>query len=206
MTECCAICHEEVDEAGWCEEDESKRIITLHCSHTFHSNCIHEWWTHAETCPVCRAFFFPEEASERQILTQFYHALDGPNWIDNTNWLSDAPLKQWYGVSCGRYDKTTAKWRVNRLDLANNGLEGIIPESFSGLEKMMYIELHRNRITGHLPDFRNMSHLSDICMHHNRLTGPGLPTGFPPLFTHLSFVSLSDNCLDEAACLEWSRS
>ncbi len=28
-----------------------------------------------------------------------YNATDGPNWIDNENWLSDAPLGEWYSVT-----------------------------------------------------------------------------------------------------------
>ncbi|MCY4114038.1 MAG: hypothetical protein OXG33_08890 [Chloroflexi bacterium] len=38
-------------------------------------------------------------ATDREALIAFYHATDGPNWTDNTNWLSDAPLFTWYGVT-----------------------------------------------------------------------------------------------------------
>ena len=36
---------------------------------------------------------------DRAALMALYNATDGPNWVDNTNWLTDAPLGEWYGVS-----------------------------------------------------------------------------------------------------------
>ena len=30
-------------------------------------------------------------------LAALYEATDGPNWRNNTNWLTDAPLDEWYG-------------------------------------------------------------------------------------------------------------
>ena len=38
------------------------------------------------------------ENTDRAALVALYNATDGPNWIDNTNWLSEAPLGEWYGV------------------------------------------------------------------------------------------------------------
>ena len=39
---------------------------------------------------------------DRAALVALYNATDGPNWVDNTNWLTDAPLGEWYGVSTDR--------------------------------------------------------------------------------------------------------
>ena len=36
--------------------------------------------------------------SDRAALEALYHSTDGPNWNNNANWLSDAPLRDWYGV------------------------------------------------------------------------------------------------------------
>jgi hypothetical protein len=47
---------------------------------------------------------------DRAVLVALYEATDGPNWRDDTNWLSDAPLGDWYGV------ETNASGRVVRLD------------------------------------------------------------------------------------------
>ena len=39
--------------------------------------------------------------SDRAALVALYEATDGPNWVDNGNWLTDAPLGEWYGVDTG---------------------------------------------------------------------------------------------------------
>ena len=65
-----------------------------------------------------------------------YNATDGPNWVDNTNWLTDAPLGEWYGVS------TDARGRVFELDLSgeqdnrpgdylSHGLSGAVLRSWA---------------------------------------------------------------------------
>ena len=36
---------------------------------------------------------------DRAVLVALYEATDGANWGDNTNWLSEAPLGEWYGVT-----------------------------------------------------------------------------------------------------------
>ena len=37
--------------------------------------------------------------SDRAALVALYEATDGENWTNNTNWLSDRPIGEWYGVS-----------------------------------------------------------------------------------------------------------
>ena len=36
-------------------------------------------------------------ATDREALVVLYNATDGPNWDDDDNWPSDAPLGEWYG-------------------------------------------------------------------------------------------------------------
>ena len=36
--------------------------------------------------------------SDRVALEALYRATGGDDWTDNTNWLSDEPLGEWYGV------------------------------------------------------------------------------------------------------------
>ena len=35
---------------------------------------------------------------DRAVLVALYEATDGPNWLNNEGWLTDAPLGEWYGV------------------------------------------------------------------------------------------------------------
>ena len=48
---------------------------------------------------------------DREALVALYNATGGPNWRNNHNWLSNAPLGQWYGVT------TDSSGRVTELDL-----------------------------------------------------------------------------------------
>ena len=36
---------------------------------------------------------------ERAALVALYHATDGANWENSANWLSEAPIGEWYGVT-----------------------------------------------------------------------------------------------------------
>ena len=87
---------------------------------------------------VCACAFFvalvlttacggPETSPEtdRAALTLLYQATDGPNWIHRANWLTDAPLDQWAGVT------TDEDGRVIGLDLFRNNLSGVIPTTWA---------------------------------------------------------------------------
>ena len=50
-------------------------------------------------------------ATDREALVALYNATNGPNWDDNENWMSDAPLGEWEGVS------TSDDGRVTGLNL-----------------------------------------------------------------------------------------
>ena len=39
-----------------CLDDYNKNTITLHCTHSFHKDCVTQWFnTGKKTCPLCRA-------------------------------------------------------------------------------------------------------------------------------------------------------
>ena len=44
---------------------------------------------------------------ERAALVALYNATDGTNWVFNTNWLSDKPVGEWYGVTTGTTGRIT---------------------------------------------------------------------------------------------------
>ena len=37
--------------------------------------------------------------TDREALVALYNATNGENWFRSDNWLSDAPLGEWYGVN-----------------------------------------------------------------------------------------------------------
>ncbi|MCY3808709.1 MAG: Ig-like domain-containing protein, partial [Gemmatimonadetes bacterium] len=65
--------------------------------------------------------------ADRQVLEILYDELGGDNWRDNTYWLTDAPLEEWYGASAN------ADGRVDALDLWANSLRGEIPPELGDL-------------------------------------------------------------------------
>ena len=59
--------------------------------------------------------------TDREALVALYNATNGENWFRSDNWLSDAPIGEWYGVT------TNDDGRVTVLYLPTLGLSGEIP-------------------------------------------------------------------------------
>lgn len=76
---------------------------------------------------------------DREALATLYRATGGPNWINNENWLTDAPLQDWYGVT------TDEDGRVIKLVLSANGLMGAIPSELASLDRLRVLDLTAER-------------------------------------------------------------
>jgi len=65
----------------------------------------------------------------RAALIALYNATGGDNWYDNTNWCSDKPIYEWYGVNhCyGDWERIQSDC-VKSLYLCGNNLIGELPE------------------------------------------------------------------------------
>ena len=77
--------------------------------------------------------------TDRAALAALYHGTDGANWLRNSNWLSDAPMGEWSGVT------TDADGRVTKLNLAANELSGEIPPELGNLDKLEVLDLTASR-------------------------------------------------------------
>ena len=143
-----------------------------------------------------------------EALTALYEATNGDNWRFNTNWLSDRPLGEWYGVT------TDANGRVTKLELyavatsdgdtvgigegsgtyVGNRLTGSIPSALGSLSNLQFLSLSLNRLTGAIPEeLGSLSNLTALFLNGNRLTG-GIPEELGGL-SNLQFLSLYDNRL-----------
>lgn len=63
----CAICLENLEEKSRNSnnEDENNNIISLHCKHKFHKECLYNWILRKkENCPLCRASIVGKELEE----------------------------------------------------------------------------------------------------------------------------------------------
>ena len=99
------------------------------------------------------------------MLIALYHATGGPNWNNNQNWLSDEPIRKWYGV---RFHEG----RVAELWLPDNGLTGEIPPELQDFEGLIGLDLGGNQLTGDIPpELWNLRSLVMLDLSGNRLTG-----------------------------------
>ena len=109
-------------------------------------------------------------ATDRAALIAFYNATGGPNWADNDNWLSDAPISAWHGVT------TNWKGRVIRLVLSHNQLTGAIPPELGGLTDLTWFDLTANQLTGAIPpELGSLTNLTGLRLGRNQLTSATPP-------------------------------
>ena len=164
---------------------------------------------------------------DRAALVALFNSTDGPNWVNKTNWLTDAPLGDWYGVDTdadGRVIRLNLRgnWdnehgltgpippelgyigQLQHLDLAYNSLTGPIPLELGTLVKLTYMNLFQNELTGSIPpELGNLVKLGTLWLAGNSLTGP-----IPPELGNLARVwqmSLAGNALVGAVPPELGR-
>jgi len=123
--------------------------------------------------------------SHYDILAAIYEATNGPKWLRNDNWLTDAPLNEWYGVW------TNAEGQVTGLDLARNFLQGQIPPEIGGLASLDHLSLGSSyALTGPLPDeLFDLPNLTTLNLWNFNLGG-AVPTAIARL-TQLEWLSLA---------------
>ena len=100
------------------------------------------------------------------MLTALYNATDGPNWSNNDNWLTEAPLRDWYGVLVDSNDRVVGLW------LYKNGLNGTIPAELGSLTNLQSLYLHENQLTGGIPpELGSLANLVSLLLASNQLSG-----------------------------------
>ena len=124
----------------------------------------------------------PEDSlDDREVLVQLYNALDGENWNNNANWLTELPIRQWHGVI------NDASGRVTGLLLESNGLAGELPQELGSLSNLKRLELANNYLTGEIPrELGNLSDLETLLLGSNSSFAGGLSGRIPKELGNLS--------------------
>ena len=124
----------------------------------------------------------------RETLIELYNRLGGLEWSDRTNWLTNAPLNQWHGVT------TDADGQVTRLELNDNNLRGPLPGELLQLNDLTVLNLADNNLTGSIPaDLGQLVSLEALILKGNELTGI-IPSGIEHL-GNLEVLYLAGNQL-----------
>lgn len=115
-----------------------------------------------------------EIAKEREILIKFYYATNGDQWENNTNWCSDKPVGEWYGVET-HYDGLVYKMRFVYNDPANfngNNLSGHLIPELGDLSELSFLEIQFSQLSGNIPEeLGKLKHLYHLNLSYNQLSG-----------------------------------
>ena len=144
-----------------------------------------------------------------------YDATNGDDWDDNTNWLSDESICEWYGVRCnseGRVDRIGLYYNslqgtistelglmkgLQELWVEGNSLQGTIPTELGLLTSLEYLYVHTNSLYGTIPtELGLLASLEVLWVHTNSLQGT-IPTELG-LLTSLQGLGVYRNSLEGA--------
>lgn len=103
---------------------------------------------------------------EYNALVAFYFATDGPSWTTNTNWLTDADIRTWHGVTVTGTHVTGLTLNDNLLTLSGAGLQYLSP-----LTQLNTLQLQSTGITGDLSDLSTMAEISTLRLSNTAVTG-----------------------------------
>ncbi len=77
---------------------------------------------------------------DRAVLEALYEAIGGPHWRNNDGWLTDAPIKEWHGVSVDETGRGGFLGsRLQRLELKDS-----IPPEIGKLANLKSLTLRRS--------------------------------------------------------------
>jgi hypothetical protein len=82
-------------------------------------------------------------SQEKKVLTDLYSSTKGAQW--KVTWDLNTPVYKWYGVR-------VENGKVVALNLFNNNLQGVLPNSLGNLPYLEELNLAFNTLHGHIPE------------------------------------------------------
>jgi len=113
----------------------------------------------------------------RVFLEEFYHACHGPQWRNQKNWHTPYDVFFWEGTE---WDRGCDPPQLVGISMANNNIEGRIPDSIGACRRLRFLELSNNLIMGCgaltspyalSPALVKLPLLQRIELHDNELAG-----------------------------------
>ena len=146
----------------------------------------------------------PVTSTDRDALVALYNATGGPNWRDQTNWLSDRPIGEWYGVTTnasGRVTHLRLTLRISSSQSIGIDLRGRLPAELGSLSNLEVLDLRGNhledgpnKLSGQIPrELGNLTNLTYLRLSANNLSG-SIPRELGNL-SKLELLSLGRNNL-----------
>lgn len=103
--------------------------------------------------------------TECQALVALYVSTAGAGWKEQTGWLTTAPPCTWYGITC-------VEGKIDKINLMDNGLRGMLPAAIGGLSSLRQLYLQHNQISGMLPaDLGALTNLHVLLLSANQFSG-----------------------------------
>jgi Leucine-rich repeat (LRR) protein len=155
-------------------------------------------------------------SADSMALVAFYNKMNGKNWTHQENWLSEKPVKDWWGITVFNHRVTEIDFYIHwdstqnvqgelaeelfklnglrHLDLSKNKIKDTIPEKIAQLSNLDYLDLSENQLVGEIPpDLGKLDHLRDLYLRTNNLEG-----SIPPQLSNLDNLNtlyLTNNTL-----------
>ena len=93
--------------------------------------------------------------AEHDALIAFYNAMDGPHWNNATNWCSDKPLNEWFGITTD-----PESGRVTEIDFNENNLQGALPSEMSNLKQIKSLKIYESN--GRISNIEQLCELTSL--------------------------------------------
>ena len=116
--------------------------------------------------------------ADRAALVALYEATDGPNWYNSDNWLTDASLGDWVGVTVNTRGRVTRLalsgwWDTDTGEPVRYGLSGRVPPELGQLADLESLSVASNDLSGPIPaELGTLANLLQLNLRHNNLSGP----------------------------------